>query len=67
MTEIPPAKVKGPPIFSTVVLRTIRVDTTTTRSSTTRRPHYMGTRHTGHSTPPWTRGEPRTHTSNTKA
>ena len=29
LTETPPPKVKGPPIFSTVVLRTIRVDPAT--------------------------------------
>ena len=43
------------------------LNTTTTRSSTIRRPHYTGPRHTSHGTPPWTRGEPRTHTTNTKA
>ena len=41
--------------------------TTTTRSSTTRRPRYTGPRHTSHGTPPWTREELRTHTSNTRA
>ena len=43
------------------------LNTTTTRSSTTRRPHYTTPRHTSHDTPPWTRGEPRTHTNNTGA
>ena len=32
-----------------------------------RRPRYTGPRHTSHGTPPWTREEPRTHTSNTRA
>ena len=35
MTETPPSKVKGPLLFSTVVLRTIRVDPAT-------RPTVMG-------------------------
>ena len=43
------------------------LNTTTTRSGTTRRPNYTGPRHTSHGTPPWTREEPRTHTSNTRA
>ena len=42
------------------------LNTTTARSSTTHSPHYTGSRHTDHGTPPWTRGEPRTRTSSTR-
>ena len=43
------------------------LNTTTTRSSTTYHPEYRGSGHTDHRTPPWTRGEPHTHTGNTRA
>ena len=43
------------------------LNTTTTRYSTSYRPHYTGSRHTDHRTPAWTCGEPRMHTSNTRA
>ena len=42
------------------------LNTTTTRSSTTYRPNYTGWQHTDHCTPPLTRAERRTHTSNTR-
>ena len=43
------------------------LNTTTTRSSTTYHPHYRGSPHMDHCEPPGTRGEPRTHTGNTRA
>ena len=43
------------------------LNTTTTQSSTTYRPHYTGSRRMDHRTPPWTCGEPRKQTGNTRA
>ena len=43
------------------------LNTTTTRSSTTYRPHYTGSQYTDHRPPPWTHRGPRTRISSTRA